>query len=126
MLFINCPRSKVSYKVKQTSCVHAPLKRFRGKRQHTLLKQIIDAPVFKHSNAIIQLKTIEINPGNNYLSAGDIPLPKVYAGSALAYFVASGLWAYMLLKKDTKVFWPHKLMYVASIQGYNCRVFGKP
>ncbi|KAF9088587.1 hypothetical protein BGX23_007250 [Mortierella sp. AD031] len=75
MLFINCPRSKVSYK----------------------------------------LKTIEINPGNNYLSAGDIPLPKVYAGAALAYFVASALWAYMLLKKDTKVFWPHKLIFVLAL-----------
>ncbi|KAG0377780.1 hypothetical protein BGX24_005456 [Mortierella sp. AD032] len=75
MLFVNCPRSKVSFK----------------------------------------LKTTEINPGNNYLSAGDIPLPKVYAGAALAYFVASGLWAYMLLKKDTKVFWPHKLIFVLAV-----------
>ncbi|KAF9149493.1 hypothetical protein BG015_008723 [Linnemannia schmuckeri] len=75
MLFINCPRSLVSYK----------------------------------------LKTTEINPGNNYLSAGDIPLPKVYGGAALAYFVASALWAYMLLKKDTKVFWPHKLILVLAV-----------
>ncbi|KAG0272254.1 hypothetical protein BGZ95_012000 [Linnemannia exigua] len=75
MLLVNCPRSKVSFK----------------------------------------LKTTEINPGNNFLSAGDIPLPKVYAGAALAYFVASGLWAYMLLKKDTKVFWPHKLIFVLAV-----------
>ncbi|KAG0072834.1 hypothetical protein BGZ89_002421 [Linnemannia elongata] len=75
MLFLNCPRSLVSFK----------------------------------------LKTTEINPGNNYLSAGDIPLPKVYGGVALAYFVASGLWAYMLLKKDTKVFWPHKLIFVLAV-----------
>lgn len=57
------------------------------------------------------MTTTEINPGNNYLSAGDIPLPKVYAASAVAYFIASILWAAMLMKKDTKVFWPHKLMY---------------
>ncbi|KAG9071090.1 hypothetical protein KI688_008633 [Linnemannia hyalina] len=74
MLFLNCPRSLVSFK----------------------------------------LKTTEINPGNNYLSAGDVPLPKVYGGAALAYFVASALWAYMLLKKDTKVFWPHKLIYMRT------------
>ncbi|KAF9139346.1 hypothetical protein BGX30_008077 [Mortierella sp. GBA39] len=61
------------------------------------------------------LKTTEINPGNNYLSAGDVPLPKVYGGAALAYFVASALWAYMLLKKDTKVFWPHKLILVLAM-----------
>ncbi|KAF9572634.1 hypothetical protein EC968_009626 [Mortierella alpina] len=71
VLFVNCPRSIVSFK----------------------------------------LTTTEINPGNNYLSAGDIPLPKVYAASAVAYFIASILWAAMLMKKDTKVFWPHKLMY---------------
>ncbi|KAF9546713.1 hypothetical protein EC957_009473 [Mortierella hygrophila] len=75
MLFLNCPRSLVSFK----------------------------------------LKTTEINPGNNYLSAGDVPLPKVYGGAALAYFVASALWAYMLLKKDTKVFWPHKLILVLAM-----------
>jgi len=51
-----------------------------------------------------------MNPGENFLSAGDIPLPKVYGAAAVAYFVASVLWAYMLLRKDTKVFWPHKLM----------------
>ncbi|KAI1315241.1 hypothetical protein EDD11_001073 [Mortierella claussenii] len=75
MLFVNCPRSIVSFK----------------------------------------LKTTEINPGNNYLSAGDIPLPKVYAGSAIAYFLAGGLWFTMLMKKDTKVFWPHKLIFVLAL-----------
>ncbi|KAG0230997.1 hypothetical protein BGX31_005666 [Mortierella sp. GBA43] len=75
MLFVNCPRSIVSFR----------------------------------------LKTIEINPGNNYLSAGDIPLPKVYGASAVAYFVASGVWLYMLMRKDTRVFWPHKLMLVLVV-----------
>ncbi|KAF9352340.1 hypothetical protein BGX34_012206 [Mortierella sp. NVP85] len=75
ILFVNCPRSIVSFK----------------------------------------LKTTEINPDNNYLSAGDIPLPKVYAGSAIAYFGASTLWLYMLMKKDTRVFWPHKLMLVLAV-----------
>ncbi|KAF9583329.1 hypothetical protein BGW38_009741 [Lunasporangiospora selenospora] len=75
ILFINCPRSFVSFK----------------------------------------LKTLEINPGDNYLSAGDIPLPKVYAGSAVAYFVASAIWASMLLRKDTKVFWPHRLIFVLAL-----------
>ncbi|KAG0301486.1 hypothetical protein BGZ98_008296 [Dissophora globulifera] len=75
MLFINCPTSIVSFK----------------------------------------LKTIEVNPGNNYLSAGDIPLPRVYIASAVAYFAASALWLSMLLKKDTKVFWPHKLIFVLAV-----------
>ncbi|KAG9319495.1 hypothetical protein KVV02_004116 [Mortierella alpina] len=75
ILFVNCPRSIVSFK----------------------------------------LTTTEINPGNNYLSAGDIPLPKVYAASAVAYFAASVLWAAMLMKKDTKVFWPHKLILVLAV-----------
>ncbi|KAF8962813.1 hypothetical protein BGZ46_001098 [Entomortierella lignicola] len=75
MLFVNCPQSIVSYR----------------------------------------LKTTEVNPNNNYLSAGDIPLPKVYIGSAIAYFAASGLWLSMLLKKDTKVFWPHKLIFVLAV-----------
>ncbi|KAG0011775.1 hypothetical protein BGZ81_001998 [Podila clonocystis] len=33
----------------------------------------------------------EVNPGMNYLSAGDIPLPKVYGASAIAYFAAGAL-----------------------------------
>ncbi|KAF9934108.1 hypothetical protein FBU30_003389 [Linnemannia zychae] len=75
ILFINCPRSMVSFK----------------------------------------LKTTEVNPGGNYLSAGDIPLPRVYAGVAIAYFIASALWASMLMKKENKVFWPHKLILVLAV-----------
>ncbi|KAG0051894.1 hypothetical protein BGZ83_003221 [Gryganskiella cystojenkinii] len=75
VLFVNCPRRSVSFK----------------------------------------LKTTEVNPGDNYLSAGDIPLPKVYVAAAVAYFAASGLWASMLMKKDTKVFWPHKLIFVLAV-----------
>ncbi|KAF8930614.1 lung seven transmembrane receptor-domain-containing protein [Dissophora ornata] len=75
LLFVNCPRSIISFR----------------------------------------LKTTEINPGNNYLSAGDIPLPRVYAGSAVAYFAASALWLTMLMKKDTKVFWPHKLIFILAV-----------
>ncbi|ORZ27130.1 lung seven transmembrane receptor-domain-containing protein [Lobosporangium transversale] len=75
MLFVNCPSSIVSFRLKIT----------------------------------------EINPGNNYLSAGDIPLPKVYAGSAVAYFIASGIWLYMLTRRDTRVFWPHKLIFILAV-----------
>ncbi|KAG0353476.1 hypothetical protein BG005_007239 [Podila minutissima] len=39
----------------------------------------------------LKLKTTEINPGMNYLSAGDIPLPKVYGASAIAYLAAGHL-----------------------------------
>lgn len=41
-----------------------------------------------------------MNPGQNYLSAGDIPLPKVYGGSAVAYAVAAMAWLYMLTRNE--------------------------
>ncbi|KAG0079182.1 hypothetical protein BGZ92_001162 [Podila epicladia] len=75
IIFINCPRSLVSFK----------------------------------------LKTTEINPGMNYLSAGDIPLPKVYGASAIAYFTAGAVWASVLMRKDTRVVWPHKLILILAI-----------
>ncbi|KAF9302654.1 hypothetical protein BGZ74_005031 [Mortierella antarctica] len=75
LIFISCPRSLVSFK----------------------------------------LKTTEINPGMNYLSAGDIPLPKVYGASAIAYLAAGSVWASILMKKDTRVFWPHKLILILAI-----------
>ncbi|KAF9335036.1 hypothetical protein BG006_001025 [Podila minutissima] len=61
------------------------------------------------------LKTTEINPGLSYLSAGDIPLPKVYGASAIAYLAAGSVWASILMKKDTRVFWPHKLILILAI-----------
>ncbi|KAF8983446.1 hypothetical protein BGZ52_000885, partial [Haplosporangium bisporale] len=75
VLFVNCPRSIVSYR----------------------------------------LKTIEVNPGGNYLSAGDIPLPKVYGAAAVAYAVAGLAWLYILTRNDTKVFWPHKLLFILAV-----------
>ncbi|KAG0021364.1 hypothetical protein BGZ82_011346 [Podila clonocystis] len=75
ILFVNCPRSIVSFR----------------------------------------LKTTEVNPGQNYLSAGDIPLPKVYGASAVAYAVAAMAWLYMLTRNDTKVFWPHKLIFILAV-----------
>ncbi|KAI9232312.1 MAG: hypothetical protein BYD32DRAFT_441061 [Podila humilis] len=36
----------------------------------------------------------------NYLSAGDIPLPKIYGASAIVYFAAGATWASILMKKD--------------------------
>ncbi|KAF9329799.1 hypothetical protein BG006_007170 [Podila minutissima] len=75
IIFVNCPRSIVSFK----------------------------------------LKTTEMNPGQNHLSAGDIPLPKVYGASAVAYAVAAMAWLYMLTRNDTKVFWPHKLIFILAV-----------
>ncbi|KAF9314794.1 hypothetical protein BG003_003776 [Podila horticola] len=75
ILFVNCPRSIVSFK----------------------------------------LKTTEVNPGQNYLSAGDIPLPKVYGASAVAYAVSAMAWLYVLTRNDTKVLWPHKLIFILAV-----------
>jgi hypothetical protein len=52
-----------------------------------------------------------VNPGGNYLSAGDIPLPYVYAFSSIAYLLAAAYWAQLLIfKKSTRVFRAHWLM----------------
>ncbi|KAG0259974.1 hypothetical protein DFQ27_003786 [Actinomortierella ambigua] len=62
-----------------------------------------------------RLTTTEVNPGQCFLSAGDIPLPRVYAGAAIAYFIAGGIWTFMLTRKDTRVFWPHRLILILAI-----------
>ncbi|KAM3586168.1 hypothetical protein VKS41_002696 [Umbelopsis sp. WA50703] len=65
----------------------------------------------KASTLSMTLNTTEINPGPNYLSAGDSPLPTVYGLSSVASFIAAVLWGYVLLKtRDYRVFKSHYLM----------------
>lgn len=52
-----------------------------------------------------------MNPNGNHLSAGDIPLPCVYIGSAVVYAIAAIYWVYLLIsRKNTRVFKAHWLM----------------
>ncbi|KAF9973885.1 hypothetical protein BGZ73_002842 [Actinomortierella ambigua] len=67
------------------------------------------------SEVSFRLTTTEVNPGQCFLSAGDIPLPRVYTGAAIAYFVAGSIWLYMLTRKDTRVFWPHRLILILAV-----------
>ncbi|RUS19830.1 hypothetical protein BC937DRAFT_86844 [Endogone sp. FLAS-F59071] len=70
----------------------------------------------KHgSDVTLTLKTTELNPGPNHLSAGDSPLPKVYGSVAAAYVVAACIWGWALTRPDTKIFWSHRLMLLLVI-----------
>ncbi|CAO3662646.1 unnamed protein product [Umbelopsis ramanniana] len=65
----------------------------------------------KPSALTMTLKTTEINPGPNYLSAGDSPLPTVYGVSSIAFFVAAAIWGFLLFRnKSQRVFKSHYLM----------------
>lgn len=54
----------------------------------------------------------QINPNNNHLSAGDTPLPVVYAIAALSYGVVAMYWTWLLLRRDAQVFRAHWLMLI--------------
>jgi len=56
------------------------------------------------------------NPGPEYVSVGEAPLPMVFGMLAIAYFIAALVWGYQLLRKqDSKVLWPHWLMFALVI-----------
>lgn len=40
----------------------------------------------------------EVNANNNYLSAGDMPLPSLYFSMSIIYFVTGVLWMYFLYR----------------------------
>ncbi|CAO3623232.1 unnamed protein product [Cunninghamella blakesleeana] len=70
----------------------------------------------KESLVTFNLTITQINPGNNYLSAGDSPLPLVYGLSAFAYFGIVVYWVNLLRHKDyNKVTRAHWLMLVLLI-----------
>ncbi|ORZ02760.1 lung seven transmembrane receptor-domain-containing protein [Syncephalastrum racemosum] len=54
----------------------------------------------------------QVNPNNNHLSAGDTPLPVVYAVSALSYGAVAAYWTWLLFRRDAQVFRAHWLMLV--------------
>ncbi|GAA5803522.1 hypothetical protein HPULCUR_009004 [Helicostylum pulchrum] len=67
----------------------------------------------KPSKVSFKLSITQVNPNGNYLSAGDIPLPYVYALSSIAYLIAAMYWISLLIfRKDTSIFRAHWLMFV--------------
>ncbi|XP_015675827.1 protein GPR107 [Protobothrops mucrosquamatus] len=57
----------------------------------------------------LDISIIEQNP-NSYLSAGEIPLPKLYISMAVFFFVAGVVWIHTLRKLRADVFKIHWLM----------------
>uniref|UniRef100_UPI00398EAF11 protein GPR107 n=1 Tax=Pristiophorus japonicus TaxID=55135 RepID=UPI00398EAF11 len=57
----------------------------------------------------MDITIVEYNPGS-YLSAGEIPLPKLYISMALFFFLAGIVWVYILRKRSNDVFKIHWLM----------------
>ncbi|XP_007901015.1 protein GPR107 [Callorhinchus milii] len=57
----------------------------------------------------IDITIVEQNPGS-FLSAGEIPLPKLYISMAFFFFLAAVLWVYILRKRSNDVFKIHWLM----------------
>ncbi|NXN15230.1 GP107 protein, partial [Indicator maculatus] len=57
----------------------------------------------------LDVKITEKNP-ESYLSAGEIPLPKLYISMALFFFLSGTLWIHILRKRSNDVFKIHWLM----------------
>ncbi|KAM8802036.1 protein GPR107 [Rhynchonycteris naso] len=57
----------------------------------------------------LDIVIIEKNP-DSYLSAGEIPLPKLYISMALFFFVSGTIWIHILRKRRNDVFKIHWLM----------------
>ncbi|KAL1005054.1 hypothetical protein UPYG_G00053920 [Umbra pygmaea] len=65
-------------------------------------------PDVKHGYTL-KVEVTEKNPGG-YLSAAQIPLPRLYIGMAGVFFIVSMLWVYTLMKHRFSVFKIHWLM----------------
>lgn len=57
----------------------------------------------------LNIAITEKNP-NSYLSAGEIPLPKLYVSMALFFFLSGTIWIHILRKRRNDVFKIHWLM----------------
>ncbi|XP_060106680.1 protein GPR107 [Heteronotia binoei] len=57
----------------------------------------------------LDIQIHEKNPGS-YLSAGEIPLPKLYVSMALFFFISGVVWIHILRKRRADVFKIHWLM----------------
>ncbi|KAK7070701.1 hypothetical protein SK128_017988 [Halocaridina rubra] len=61
------------------------------------------------------LQIEEVNPDDNYLSAGQIPLPALHFMMALLFFLSACFWFFLLKKSKDPVFKIHYLMGVLVV-----------
>ncbi|XP_050691342.1 protein GPR107-like [Eriocheir sinensis] len=61
------------------------------------------------------LEIEEMNPDDNYLSAGEMPLPALYFMMALLFFLSACFWFFLLKKSRDPVFKIHYLMGVLVV-----------
>ncbi|XP_077986317.1 protein GPR108-like isoform X2 [Glandiceps talaboti] len=59
----------------------------------------------------LKIEIEEVNPNDNYLSAGEIPLPSLFFTMSVIFFLTSCFWLYVLRKYREDVFKIHYLMY---------------
>ncbi|KAJ1985082.1 hypothetical protein H4R34_000259 [Dimargaris verticillata] len=73
-----------------------------------------------------QFHSDALNPSENHLSAGDIPLPRLYLAAGLAYLGLCGLWAWLLqqFKQSYKRVQPNDLASSAPIAWHHQLLLG--
>ncbi|KAF2365393.1 Lung seven transmembrane receptor-like [Trinorchestia longiramus] len=70
----------------------------------------------KHRASIdMTLMVVELNPDDNYLSAGEMPLPALYLMMALLFLLSAAFWFFLLRKSKEPVFKIHYLMGVLVV-----------
>lgn len=61
------------------------------------------------------LNIVFMNPGNNYLSAGEQPLPAMYGVLTVLFAAAAGLWLWQLRQNREKIHTIHHLFTVQAV-----------
>lgn len=69
----------------------------------------------KRASINMKLKVTERNPDDNYLSAGEMPLPALYFMMALLFLLSACFWFFLLKKSKDPVFKIHYLMGVLVV-----------
>ncbi|XP_060520613.1 protein GPR107 [Cylas formicarius] len=59
-----------------------------------------------------EVKITELNTGDNYLSAGEMPLPALYCMMAMLFFLSGMFWVFLLRQSRHPVFKIHYMMSV--------------
>ncbi|XP_042208199.1 protein GPR107-like [Homarus americanus] len=72
-------------------------------------------PSGEHSTIDMFMQIEEKNPDENYLSAGEMPLPALYFMMALLFFLSACFWFFLLKKSKDPVFKIHYLMGVLVV-----------